>query len=513
MTAQIDPSAGHRGGGRKARIAARKAQADTPGAGVPPTGGAYRPLTDQQVSRIHQTALEILERIGMGDPTPELTELALARGCRLSDQGRLCFPPGLIEEVIDATPKSFVLHGRTPGRDVEVDGDKVHYSTGGMAVQMVDLETGKYRPSTLRDLYDTARLVDVLDNIQVFNRTVVATELSDLFEFDINVAYACLAGTSKPIGTGFNRPEHIAPAIELFDAVLGQDGGFKKRPFTTCNTCAIVPPLKFGEDNTTVAIAGARAGFPVKMVVAAQAGATAPAALAGTLAQTTAETLAGIAMVHLAQPGAPVMYCNWPFVSDLRTGAFSGGGGEEAVLSAAAAQIARFYGLPNGSAAGMTDSKLPDNQAGYEKGITNALAGLAGANVIYESAGMMASLLGCSFESFVIDNEMLGVLRRAIRGIEVTEDSLSLETIEQAVFGPGHYLGSAQTLALMEKEYVYPDLGDRDTPDQWEQAGAASIRERARTRAREILANHHPNYIGPDLERHLRARFKIHLER
>jgi trimethylamine--corrinoid protein Co-methyltransferase len=353
--------------------------------------------------------------------------------------------------------------------------------------------------------------VDTLENLHVFNRTVVASEITDLYDFDINVAYASAAGTTKPIGTGFNDPAHVADGVALFDAILGGEGRFQARPFSTANCCAIVPPLRFGDDNSTVAIAAARAGFPVKVAIAAQAGATAPAALAGTLVQTVAEMLASLALVNLVVPGHPFLCGNWPFVSDLRTGSFSGGGGEEAVLTAAAAQITGYYDLPNSVAAGMTDSKVPDNQAGYEKGMTNLLAGLAGANLVYESAGMTASLLGCSLESFVIDNEMLGAARRAIRGIEVSDETLSLEVIEDAVLGPGHYLGHPQTLKLMESEYVYPDLGDRRPPDEWEEAGAPTIRDRAREKARTILATHYPATIDPAADREIRARFPIRL--
>jgi len=293
--------------------------------------------------------------------------------------------------------------------------------------------------------------------------------------------------------------------------VLGGAGKFRRRPFSTCNCCAIVSPLRFGADNSEIALAAARAGFPIKVPVAAQAGATAPAALAGTLVQTVAETLAALALVNLAVPGHPFLFGNWPFVSDLRTGSFSGGGGEEAVLNAASAQIANFYDLPSCVAAGMTDAKVPDIQSGYEKGITNVLAGLAGANLVCESSGMMASLLGCSLESLVIDNEMLGAARRAIRGIEVTEETLSLEVIEETVLGAGHYLGHPQTLALMETEYVYPEIGDRSSPEQWPAAGAPSIRERARDQARTVLSQHFPATIDPEVDRALRARFPIHL--
>ena len=201
----------------------------------------------------------------------------------------------------------------------------------------------------------------------------------------------------------------------------------------------------------------------------------------------------------------------WPFVSDLRTGAFSGGGGEEAVLSAAAAQVINSYGLVSSVGAGMTDSKLPDNQAGYEKGVSVALAALAGCNNVSESAGMLGSLMGCSFESLVIDNDMLGNVLRTVRGIEVTEETLSYEMIREVVHGDGHYLRQPQTLELMRSEYVYPDIADRGTAAEWVEEGSPDMRLRAAARAEEILSTHYPEYIDPDMDRRIRERFPIQL--
>jgi trimethylamine--corrinoid protein Co-methyltransferase len=270
--------------------------------------------------------------------------------------------------------------------------------------------------------------------------------------------------------------------------------------------------LRYGEDNGSVSMECARHGIPVNMVIAAQAGATSPAALAGTLVQTVAETLAGLALVNLTVPGHPMIFSNWPFVSDLRTGAFSGGGGEEAVLNAASAQLTNFYDLPSGVAAGMSDSKFPDNQAGYEKGITTVLAGMAGANMVFESAGMLASLIGCSFEALVVDNEMLGSVQRAVRGIEVNDETLSYEVLEDVCRGgPGHFLGQPQTLRIMETEYLYPELGDRSTTGEWEENGSKLIHERAVEKLRELMASHYPEYIDPKLAEELRRRYPIKL--
>ena len=203
----------------------------------------------------------------------------------------------------------------------------------------------------------------------------------------------------------------------------------------------------------------------------------------------------------------------WPFVSDLRTGSFTGGSGEEAIISAAAAQMTNFYGLVSSVGAGMTDSKSPDNQAGYEKAIAVALAALSGCNNVSESAGMMGSLMGLSFESLVIDNDMLGAVLRTVRGIEVSDDTLSYGEIENAVHGEGHFLRQDQTLNLMRSEYEYPALADRLPPNVWQEAGSLDIREQAAMRVREILSTHYPEYIDPAVDAKIREKFKIEVPR
>ena len=214
---------------------------------------------------------------------------------------------------------------------------------------------------------------------------------------DVNTAYAVAMGTTKPMGTSFFQPEHVHEVVDMFDEMLGgQSGSFAKRPFCVANNTFVVPPLRYAEDAVRSMVAQVRTGMPINLLSAGQAGATSPAALAGSLAQALAECLSALTCVNLMNPGHPCVMGLWPFVSDLRTGAMSGGSGEEAVLNAAAAQVANWLGLPSGVAAGMADSKMPDNQAGHEKGLTVALAGHAGANLVYESAGMLASILALS---------------------------------------------------------------------------------------------------------------------
>jgi trimethylamine--corrinoid protein Co-methyltransferase len=192
----------------------------------------------------------------------------------------------------------------------------------------------------------------------------------------------------------------------------------------------------------------------------------------------------------------------------------SGGSGEQAVLMAACGQMGRHYDLPTGIAAGMADSKLPDAQSGYEKGYTNTLAGHCGANLIYEAAGMQASLLGTSLEGYVVDNDMLGAINRTIRGIEVNADSLSVEAMRDVcIDGPVHYLGHEQTLDLMKRDYVYPEVGDRLSPKDWTEQGATDVLQRARARVDDILGGGRPAHIPDDVDARIREQLTIRLPR
>jgi trimethylamine--corrinoid protein Co-methyltransferase len=252
-----------------------------------------------------------------------------------------------------------------------------------------------------------------------------------------------------------------------------------------------------------------RRGVPINAIIAAQSGATAPATLAGFLAQSLAETLAALVLVNVIEPGYPMIFSNWPLVIDLRTGSFAGGGGEISVMNAAAAQLANWLGLPSGVASSMTDAKAVDAQMGAEKAFSALAAGLAGANMVYESSGMMASLLGASFEAFVADDEMLSHVYRILRGVEVNEETLGFDAICTAVLGEGHFLGGAHTLAAMQRDYYYPPLADRDEPRTWMDKGSPDLAMKAKQRARSILATHYPEYLSPAAENLIRRQHRI----
>ncbi len=494
---------------RDAMIARRRAAPAINPAPPGPAGGQYRPLTDRQIEQIYATSLRMLAELGMGEAPPQLVERARERGAEVNDLGRLCFPNAMVEDIIAGACRSFTFHGRDPNHSFEVGGDHVYFGTGGAAVQTLDLDTHVYRPSTLADLADFTRLADTLPNVAWFTRCCVATDVPDIFELDLNTAYCLMRHTQKPVGTSFTLGAHVDPIVDLFDAVAGGEGKFAEAPFCKAHISPIISPLRYGEDAFEVALACIRRGVPINAIIAAMSGATAPATLDGMLAASFAETLAALVMVNVFAPGYPMIFSNWPFVIDLRTGAFCGGGGEISVLNAAAAQLANHIGVPSGVASSMADAKAVDAQMGMEKALSALACGLAGANMVYESSGMMASLLGASFEAFLLDNEMLAYIYRILRGVEVSDETLAFEAMKSVITGAGHFIGEPQTMAAMERDYCYPRLGDRLEPTTWAEAGASDAWQRANAEVREILARHRPQYIDPAIDAKLRARFNI----
>lgn len=500
-----------RAGGRAARVALRAAPLAEDIRPIRPgmKGGQYRPLTDEGVQRIHSAALDALEEIGLSQAPPSGVEVMTAAGAILGDDGRLRYPRALVEDMLAKAARGITLHGRNPKYDLSLKPDQVHYGTAGAAVQVVDPFTGDYRETTAKDLHDAACLVEHLDNIHFFQRPMVCRDVTNNLELDVNTIYAAVTGTQKHIGTSFSDPSNVSSCMELIHQIAGGENAWRSRPFISNSNCFVVPPMKFAEESCVAMENAIHAGMPVLLLSAGQAGATAPAPIAAAIVQAVAECLAGVVYVNAIKPGHPAVFGTWPFVSDLRTGAMSGGSAEQALLTAGCAQMHRFYGLPGGAAGGMADSKLPDMQTGWEQGMTNVLAGLSGLNMVYEAAGMQASLLGFCFEGLVLGDDIVGQALRCVRGIDVTEDSVSLDTMRTVCLdGPGHYLGSDQTLALMQTEYTYPKLGNRMSPKEWLEADRPDLLRAAAARKQRIL-DRAPFQIAPDLDRQIRDAFKI----
>lgn len=475
-------------------------------------GGRYRPLSDADVLRIHEAALSVLARTGVEIMDSECRDILEEAGARVDKAAnRVFFPRELIENTMKLANRHPVFYSQNGQHDLHLSGTRVHLGTGGAAVKVLDLK-GHVRESYLHDIFDIARLVEALDNIHFFIRPVVARDISNE-DIDINTFYAALAGTNKHVMGGCYFPRKVAEIRKLVDLIAGGDEQFLARPFMSLNLCALVSPLKFAPETVETLTLAVRWGIPVSVVSAPLAGATSPASLVGTLVQTIAEELAGLTYVNLLRPGHPTLMGGMPLVVDLRNGNMIAGSAEFALMDAASAQMTHFYGLPIYNSSALTDSKIPDVQAGFEKGLTTAVVALAGSNYIHHSAGMLESMLTVAYEQYVIDDDINGLTMRLVRGLDVNDETLSLDVIHEAVNTDGHYLGQTQTMEIMQTEYYYPHTADRATRQDWEAAGELDMRERARRKAKDILRSSYPNTFSDDLDKQLRDEFNILLPR
>lgn len=499
--------------GRKERLKQESAPDSNPPVWPGVLGTRLMPLSPQEVALVEEAVFSLLETLGLSQAIPSMIDKVTQAGGQMTDDGRLQFPRDLVQQAIAEAKRGFTLCGQTPDRDLLIKGARVHMSTGGAAPGVFDLETGAYRDSTLADLYGAARIVDQMDNIHHFSRSVVARDIEDTAVMDLNTAYACLMGTSKHVSISITEPGNVPAIADLCYRIAGSEAAFRARPFLTVMVCHVVPPMRFAEEACEVLEAAIKAGFPVQLISAGQAGATSPATIAGSLVQAVAETLAGLVFARLVDPDARAIFAPKPLVADLRTGSMCGGGGEQAILMAAAAQMGRHFDLPTSSIAGITDAKCLDAQYGAEKSLAVAMAAHAGSNIVTQAAGMQASLLGVSHAAYVSDNDLLGNILRSIRGVEATPENIAADVIATVCRGAGHYLGETHTFERMKSDYYYPDIGDRQTPGEWEEAGSRPVGDVARDKARDILATHYPTHIPDTVDHALRTAFDIRLTR
>ena len=505
-----------RSNAREAKIALRKAALAEDKKPVHPgeSGGQYRPLSDSDIEQIEATVYRILDEVGFADATEYCIDTCVSIGAIYGDDKRLRFPRSVIEDTFGKCNRELTLHGQDPKHDLHLSGSKVHFSTAGAAVLIADPIKNEYRESTAQDLYDMARIADKCEHIHMFQRTCVLRDITNNHDMDINSVYNSVMGTTKHIGCSWTEVNHLEDSLKMLHLIAGGEDKWRERPFMSISCCHVVPPMKFTEEALGCIKVAVEGGMPVLLLSAGQSGATSPACLAGAVAQAWAECLGGLAFVNAIKPGAPAILGTWPFVSDLRTGAMSGGSPEQAILSSACAQMGNYFGLPTGTACGMSDSKFPDFQGGAERAYTISCAATSGANIIYESAGMYASLLGTCPESLLMDNDILGAAMRITRGIEVNEETLSFEVLKDVCLGnKGHYLGASQTLDVMQTEYIYPELTDRLSPNEWIEQDKPVLLDKAIAKKKEILTTYFPTHVSDEVDQQIRDQFNIFLPR
>jgi trimethylamine--corrinoid protein Co-methyltransferase len=474
-----------------------------PQKGLP--GGQYKPLSPNQIDQIHKASLEILASTGVHVEEPRALELFHKNGADI-DGNRVRIPEKLIQQVLESASKSILLAGRDPANDLLLEGSRVHIGTGGAALQVLDLEKDTIRPATLQDTADMALLVDALPNIHFYLLPIYPTDIPEE-SVEISKFYAALKNTGKHVQGGVYTIEGLSNVVRMCEKIMGGPQALRERPIVSFITSWMVSPLMFATDVTRMLIEVCQLGMPVVLSSAPMAGSTSPITLAGTLAQLNAEQLSGLTLTQLVNPGTPVIIGPIPATADMRSGSYLGGSVELGIANAAITQMAHFYQLPIYNSAGMTESKLPDIQAGIEKTQSVIQVALAGSNFIHHAAGMLEDMSTIAYEQFVIDNEILGMAMRAVRGIEVNPDTLALEVIDRV--GPGnHFLTDKHTLKHIRSEYYFPSgVINRKTREEWEADGKLDARLHAIQLTKELLDNHQPIDIDSQVRNWIEEEF------
>lgn len=479
------------------------------------SGGIYRPLSDEQIQTIHEAALMLLEKTGMTYETglDETLDLLASKGADVDRAGaRVRFPRDLITEQAAKAPERVVLYSRDGENDLDLTEHRVHAGTGGAAIKVLDPGAETVRPSRLDDIYQLGRLVDGLKHIHFYLRPCIPTDIPE-DRYDENIFFACLKATGKHIMGGVNNEEGLRKILDLGSIAAGDGGAFREKPFISIITSFAISPLKLCTQSTKIMQECNRNGIPVALSSAPMAGSTSPMTMAGTLAQLHAEELAGIAICQLTRPGAPLLYGGIPSMANMSSMGYMGGAVEFGMMNAAIHQLSHHIRVPNYNSGGLTESKLPDAQAAWEKGLTVLLAVMGGSNYIHHAAGMLESMLTVSYEQFVMDDEIVGMCCKVLEGIDTDPEHLALEVID-AVGPGGNYMTAAHTMTHMRREFFTGNsVTDRKNRERWESEGSRDARLNAGRVVEKILSKPAVSYLSEDAERAIKDKYEILLQR
>jgi trimethylamine--corrinoid protein Co-methyltransferase len=460
-------------------------------------------LTQEQVERIHEASLEILEEVGLKVRFEPAREIFKQHGCVVEDE-RVKLPQEVVEKYRKMIPPSFTFGARDPKFDRTIPRDSPVIVTASSAPDILDPVTGQERRAESGDIARIARLINELPGYDVFSISTLAEDAPD-GQFTVSRLYPTLKYCLKPIRLSTTDHKDTLNVMKMAYLVAGGEGAYKEHPFLTHHYCPVVSPLTMDVLSTENVIYFVKEGLPVYPTIVPNAGLTSPMSMAGTLAQGNAEFLAAATLMQMVREGTPLIYATLATVADMRTGAYTSGGIECGMLHMAFAQIAHFYNLPCGGYIGLTNSKLNDAQAGYEMGMS-VMGGTVAGMDMFNLGGLIDALKTFDFAKAVIDDEVAQMMKRVKRGITFNDEELALDLIKE--IGPGgSYIVAKHTIKRMKTEAVMTKLSDRDTRTAWEKKGSMTIHERAMNRVREILANSVDSFISPEVDVKLREEF------
>lgn len=462
-------------------------------------------LSQEDIQTIHNTSMNLMMHVGIR--FPEETALSVFKKHNFKIEGdTVFFKEGQVVQAIEKAPSLFTIHARNPDHDVIIGDGNPIFAPGYGAPFLVDSDSGKRIP-TLEDFHNLAKLAHRLPNQDLSGHLMVhpldvPSNLAHLY-----MLHACILHSDKPFIGSSNGTEAAQHTMDMIKILFGE----KPERSVTLGIINPLSPLSYSNDMIEALIVYAQARQPILISTLVMAGSTGPITLAGVLAQQNAEILAGIVLAQLVSPGVPCLYGATSTNIDLRTGALTIGSPELSMCLSAHAQLARFYRLPSRGGGALTDASLNDAQAGYESMFSMLTTINSGIEFVLHAGGILSSYLAFSYEKFVMDDEVCGMLRQYLRGIQVDPDTLAYQVIANVGQG-GHFLGEDHTLERCRTEFWQPDLFDRSGLEAWWDGERLDTAARATRRWKNLLARHEDPHLDKTIARQLRTYVEQHLE-
>jgi len=456
-------------------------------------------LTKTQLEKVHETSLRILDEIGVDFGYSPALEVLKKGGAKVDGQ-RVFFPPGLVEEQIKKPPAEFTLYARNPEHNVVIGGCNTVFAPGYGAPFVTDLENGR-RQATLKDFENFVKLTGASANQDLLSGTVVEPTDIPAEIRHARMLYASVKYSDKCFMGSTMGARAARECLQMASILFGSRAEIASNP-VIFGIVGALTPLKYDARMLEALMEYAAAGQPQIIASLAIAGATGPVTLAGTLALQNAEVMAGIVLAQLVREGTPVIFGGVSTNAEMRNGTLSIGSPEMAINAAATAQMARHYRLPVRGGGAVCDAKSPGAQASYESMMNLLMARLSGINFVLHSAGILESFNCMSYEKFIIDDEMCGMVKRIKRGYEVNPDTLALDVIKEV--GPGgHFLDKDHTFEHFRTEFYQPQLSNRDDFVSWQANGSPQSMETANNKYKEILETYEAPELPADVDKDL----------
>ena len=459
----------------------------------------FDPLDKDEVRRIDLATMEVLERTGIRVENDKVLDLLEQSGAKVDKrEKRARIPEYVLKDGLRKVPGSFVVYNRR-GEKVRIGSDQTVISSGAGASWILDLDTGEPRPATKKDSENYAKVTDAMEHFSLCMSPIIQDVTPSLV--DVHSAQAMIGNSTKTPWVCPGDGMQARYIIQMGAALAGGMEELRKKP-VILGLASPNSPLRLASRDIDVALEFAGNRLPVTFINCPNSGATTPVTIAGTLVVTLAECLAFALVVQLINPGNAVAVGPSPPVMDMKTAISAFGAPESGLVVAGAAQMLRFYNIPSYGSITSSESILIDAQTGYEIAWTAQLPMMAGVNLV-NGVGLINACVGCSLEKLIVDNEVLGGIKRILKGIEVSDESLAVDVIE-AVGPGGHFLAQKHTREHLRSERWFPAISNRLGLQEWKKE-KLDLWQRARREAKKIVESHRPEPLQKEVEEHIAA--------